>query len=374
MFEASGDQELLQETTRRFLEAEAPIARLRSLATTPEGFDNGFWRQGAELGWSSLLVPEEAGGGSVSGEGVLDLALVAYEFGKHAAPGPLGPVNIVAAALGEAGTDEQKAGPLSALLSGEAVGAWAHSEPPPNSGLGDIATTAEACDGGFVLRGTKTAVEAGCEAAWLLVSARDGNGISHFLVPSASPGVTLTALEGLDMTRRYAAVTFDDASVPPTSLVGARGTAGDRIEHLTDLAVVIQLAEMVGAMQWAFDTTLDWAFNRYSFGRPLSSYQEIKHRFADMKMWLEGSYAIAEAAARAVQADSADRSEKVSAGKYYIGRYGAELMQDCIQLHGGIGVTFDHDLHIFLRRFTTDIPTHGGPSDHANRIVALLDS
>ena len=143
-----------------------------------------------------------------------------------------------------------------------------------------------------------------------------------------------------------------------------RRRPGDRVAP--DLAVVIQLAEMVGAMQWAFDTTLDWAFNRYSFGRPLASYQEIKHRFADMKMWLEASYAITDAAARARRGRRAATARAlVSAGKSYVGRYGAELIQDCVQLHGGIGVTFDHDLHLYLRRVTTDMPTYGSPAEHA---------
>jgi alkylation response protein AidB-like acyl-CoA dehydrogenase len=373
MFETTEDQELFEETTRRFLEAEAPLTTLRALAGSKEGFEASYWRQGAELGWTSLVVPEEAGGGSVSGQGVVDLMLVAYEFGRHAAPGPLAPTNLVAAALGRWGTDEQKSGPLAELISGEKIASWALSEPPPH-GLGEVALTAEEAAGGFVLNGVKTAVEAGGQADWFLVTARDGAELSQFLVASDHPGVTVTDLHGLDMTRRYAQVEFSAAQVPASAVVGTRAGAQADVEWLTDLAVVIQLAEMVGAMEWGFDTTLEWAFNRYSFGRPLASYQEIKHRFADMKMWLEGSAAITEAAARALQDDTSDRSEQVSAGKFYVGKYGAELMQDCVQMHGGIGVTFDHDLHIFLRRVTTDVPTFGGPSEHAARIVGILEA
>ena len=136
----------------------------------------------------------------------------------------------------------------------------------------------------------------------------------------------------------------------------------------------MQLAEMVGTMQWAFDTTLEWTFNRYSFGRPLASYQEIKHRFADMKMWLEASYAITDAAAKAFDVDADNRGAVVSAGKSYVGRYGGELLQDCLQLHGGIGITFDHDLHLFLRRVTTIIPLYGSPAQHALRICEFLEA
>jgi alkylation response protein AidB-like acyl-CoA dehydrogenase len=374
MFDTSEDQELFQETTRRFLEAEAPVTKLRALAGSKEGYEPDYWRRGAELGWTSLVVPEDSGGGSVSGSGVLDLLLLSYEFGRHAAPGPLGPTNVVAAALGRWGTAEQKSGPLAGLISGDNVAAWAVSEASTGGGFGEVALVAEQSGQDFVLRGTKNPVEAGAQADWFLVTARDDGGLSQFLVPADAPGITVTPLHGLDMTRRYAQVDFEAVRVPESSLVGRRGNAGDEVEWLIDLAVVIQLAEMVGAMQWTFDITLEWSFNRYSFGRPLASYQEIKHRFADMKMWLEGSYAITEAAARALDEDAGDRSQQVSAGKFYVGRYGSELVQDCVQLHGGIGVTFDHDIHIFLRRLTTDLPVYGAPADHAARIVTLLEA
>jgi alkylation response protein AidB-like acyl-CoA dehydrogenase len=225
-----------------------------------------------------------------------------------------------------------------------------------------------------VLTGIKMPIEAGNQADHILLTARHESGLSLVLVPHDAPGLTLSPLQGLDMTRRFARADFDGVRVPVSGLVGEEGSAGAAIEWLTDLAIVIQLAEMVGAMQWGFDTTLDWAFNRYSFGRPLASYQEIKHRFADMKMWLEASYGITEAAARALADDAANRSTVVSAGKLYVGRYGGELLQDCVQLHGGIGVTFDHDLHLFLRRVTTNVPTFGSPAEHATRITHLLEA
>jgi alkylation response protein AidB-like acyl-CoA dehydrogenase len=374
MFERSADQELFEETTRRFLESHSPLTKLRDLAGTKAGFEPEFWRQGAELGWTSLVVPEAAGGGSVSGSGVLDLALLAYQFGRHAAPGPLGPTNLVAAAVGRWGTDAQRSGLLTELLSGESVAAWALAEPRPNDKLGRIGLEARTDGDSVVLTGTKVPVEAGSEAHTILVTAAHNGGLSQFLVPPDLPGVAVTPLQGLDMTRRFAQVEFDQVRVPMAALVGEAGGAAAAVDWLTDLGVVIQLAEMVGAMQWAFDTTLDWAFNRYSFGRPLASYQEIKHRFADMKMWLEASYAITAEAAEAVQEDSPNRAEVVSAGKLYVGRQGGELMQDCVQLHGGIGVTFDHDLHLFLRRVTSNIPTFGSPAEHAARIANVLET
>jgi alkylation response protein AidB-like acyl-CoA dehydrogenase len=127
-------------------------------------------------------------------------------------------------------------------------------------------------------------------------------------------------------------------------------------------------------MQWAFDTTVEWAMNRYSFGRPLASYQEIKHRFADMKMWLEASHAIADGAVRAVAQGAPDAWELLSAGKAYVGHYGIELIQDCVQMHGGIGVTFEHDLHLYLRRLMVNRSLAGTPREHLRRIAGLLEA
>lgn len=361
MFDVTADQQLLQETTRRFLDAESTPAQLRDLAGTKAGFEPGYWKQGAHLGWTSLVVPEEAGGGSISGNGAQDLSLIAYEFGAHAAPGPLIPVNVVAAAIGRWGTDSQRQEILPPLLAGDATAAWVTDD-----------VTAAADGDGFVLNGAVQPVEAGYEAEHFLVSARDGDRTLQFLVARDTPGLTVSPMQGLDMTRRFARVELEAVRLSPDEQIGDVGRSADAVDWLSDLAVVIQLAEMVGCMQWAFDTTLEWAFNRYSFGRPLASYQEIKHRFADMKMWLEASYAIAHAATRAVDADAPDRRELVSAGKVYVGRNGPELMQDCVQIHGGIGVTFDHDLHMFLRRVTSDIPTYGSPVDHAIRIGEML--
>jgi alkylation response protein AidB-like acyl-CoA dehydrogenase len=374
MFERSADQELFEETTRRFISTSCPLTKLRDLAGTKAGYEPAYWRQGAELGWTSLVVPEDAGGGSVSGNGILDLLLVAYEFGLHAAPGPLGPANLVAAALGRWGSDDQRGGPLAALLSGEAVAAWALAEPPPRDRLGQVELSARTERDAILLSGTKMPVEAGVEAEHILVTARHDSGLSQLLIPVDTPGLTITPLQGLDMTRRFACIDFEDVSVTQNALVGAANEAGPAVQWLIDLALVMQMAETVGAMQWAFDTTLDWAMNRYSFGRPLASYQEIKHRFADLKMWLEASYAITAEAAQAVADDVTNRAEVVSAAKFYVGSHSGELVQDCVQLHGGIGVTFDHDLHLFLRRVTTNIPMFGGPSEHAARLADILDA
>jgi alkylation response protein AidB-like acyl-CoA dehydrogenase len=365
------DQEFFRDTTRKFLESECPVVKVRDLALSDDGFERDYWRQGAELGWVSLLVPEELGGGSVSGSGVVDLTLVADAFGANASPGPLVPANVVAAALARAGTEDQQGSLLPAIVAGEVVPAWAHAEPAPDDALGTVALRAEADGDGFRLDGLKSPVEAGAQAEQILVTARSGDGLAQFLVPADASGLTVTPLDSIDLTRRYAEIAFEGVKVAASAAVGTPGDAAADVEHQLQLAIVMLATESVGAAQKVFDFTVEWAFNRYSFGRPLSSYQELKHRFADMKTWLEASHALGSAAAREVQAEVDSAPETVSIVKAYTGDYLCELIQDCVQMHGGIGLTYDHDIHLYLRRVTADRLTYGTPADHRQRIAAM---
>jgi alkylation response protein AidB-like acyl-CoA dehydrogenase len=169
--ELAPDQELLQETTRRFLQASVPLTAVRDLADDPAGFDRGWWKRGAELGWTSLLVDEAHGGGSVSGEGLRDLALVAEEMGAMVSPGPLIPTNVVAQTLSCDITDDGSGDVLAELLSGESVATWCVAEPGRPVGPDGIALRAQRDGDGYVLDGVKRPVEAGSEADWLLVTA-----------------------------------------------------------------------------------------------------------------------------------------------------------------------------------------------------------
>jgi alkylation response protein AidB-like acyl-CoA dehydrogenase len=226
--------------------------------------------------------------------------------------------------------------------------------------------------GRVVLNGAMTHVEGAADAAYLLVVAQQNGGQSQFPAHRHA-GHRHPPLDGIDLTRRFHRVDLRESPSRPARFVG-EAVQRRRRRLMLDLVCALQLGEMTGAMQWAFDTTLEWTFNRYSFGRPLGSYQEIKHRVADMKMHLEASEAIAAAAAAAVGRDDPNRASLVSAGKFYVGRHGPEMLQDCIQLHGGIGVTFEHDLHIFLRRAVTDAQLFGTPGDHASRLTDLVES
>jgi alkylation response protein AidB-like acyl-CoA dehydrogenase len=172
--------------------------------------------------------------------------------------------------------------------------------------------------------------------------------------------------------RRFAEVRFDGARLAVDALLSDEGSAASAVERLLQIAGVLQCAEMCGAMDRVFEMTVEYLGDRYSFGRPLSSYQALKHRIADEKMWLEASHAITAAAARAVARGDESGAELVSAAKAWVGPHATELVQDCVQLHGGIGVTWEHDLHLYLRRATVDRFTYGTPEEHAERIAAGL--
>lgn len=379
------EQAFFHGTTRQFLDDKVPTSLVRELRGDPAGFGRDFWRQGADLGWTSLLVTEADGGGSVSGQGLVDLTLVAYEFGRYAAPGPLTAANLVTGAVARSGTAQQKAGLLPGLMTGDRIGSWAYAEPHPFDRLGAVGVRARRSNGMYLLTGVKAPVEAAGQADLFLVTAvlasegdEDG-GLVQFLVPADTPGVSVSPMRTLDITRRYGRVAFTDAAVPASAVLGEPGTveastAAADVERQLQIALVIQLAELTGTMDRGLELTTEWLFNRYSFGRPLASYQALKHRFADMRAWLEAAHAMADAAARHVQTESERAGEYVSAGKSVLGVAALEVLQECVQFHGGIGVTFEHDLHLYLRRATVDAQLYGTVADHRERLTTILES
>jgi alkylation response protein AidB-like acyl-CoA dehydrogenase len=366
------DQELFSETTAKLLDERAPVAELRRLRDDPVGFTPDYWRRGAELGWTSLLVDEDHGGGSIGDFGLVDLALVAHQFGRHAAPGPLAVTNVVAATLSETGHGGEET--IGSLISGASVASWCFGEPPPTDRLGDIALEVRMEGDEVVLNGVKRPVESASESDVLLVTGRTDSRLTQVLVPTGTPGVSMTPMQSVDLTRRFSVVTFDEVRLAATSVVGGVGSADGQVDRQLQRAVAIGNAESVGAMEAAFDMTVEWAFDRYSFGRPLASYQELKHRFADMKTWLEASHAVSDAGLAAIASGSTKAWELLSSAKAFIGDYGSELLQDCVQIHGGIGLTFDHDIHLYLRRHTVNRALFGAPADHRQRLADITNN
>jgi alkylation response protein AidB-like acyl-CoA dehydrogenase len=360
---------LFASTTQSFLEKEASLSRLRELHAAGIAFDAAWWRRAAELGWTSLLVPESLGGGSVSGNGVKDLAVVAELAGRTVAPGPLHPVSTVLAGLVEAPENHEAA--IESLVSGELVASWAVYEPgkpwaPLNPGV-----TATPTESGFRLDGAKDRVEAAAESAVLLVVADCDGTVRQFLVPTDAPGVRVEPQRSVDLVKSYARVHFDGVEVDATAAVGAAEQTAEMISRQSQIAQILQCAEVVGILDAVLTFTIQWGFDRHSFGRPLGSYQVLKHRYADLKIWFEACKAATNAAVAEVAGRSPDAEMAVSVAKSYVGEYAPAMLQDCVQLHGGIGVTWEHDLHLYLRRVMLDRSMFGTPEDHNLRVYAL---
>jgi alkylation response protein AidB-like acyl-CoA dehydrogenase len=364
----SPEKILFTSTTEAFLQKEAPLRRVRELHAAGESFDSAWWQRAAELGWAGLLVPEDLGGGSVSGSGVTDLATVAEQLGKTVAPGPLYPVSIVLAGLVGCAEREQHAALIESLVAGEQVASWAVCEPGRGWAPLDPSVTATKTGpetgSGYRIDGTKDRVEAGGQSAVLLVVARCAGEVRQFLVPTDAPGVRITPQQSVDLVKQYARVDFDGAVVERSAAIGSAAETVASIDRQSQLAQVLQCSEVVGILQTVFDFTVQWALDRHTFGRPLASYQALKHRFADMKLWLEACRATTAAAVADLAADSPTAGLSASIAKSYVGEMAGQIVHGCVQMHGGIGVTWEHDLHLYLRRITLYRAMFGTPEEH----------
>ncbi|HME48160.1 acyl-CoA dehydrogenase family protein [Mycobacterium sp.] len=374
MTEAASPEALLfGSTAQAFLEKEASLSRVRELHHAGVSFEPDWWRRAAELGWAGLLVPEELGGGSVSGNGVDDLAALAEQIGRTVAPGPLHPVSIVLAGLVDAAESRRHATTIESLIAGDVVASWAVYEPGKPWAPLRAELTATPTATGYRLAGVKDRVEAGAQSGLFLVVARCEGAIRQFLVPADSPGIRIEPQRSLDLVKRYARVRFDGVQIDAAAVVGTAGQTAALVERQSQIAQVLQCAEVVGILDTVLGFTLQWAFDRYTFGRPLVSYQALKHRFADMKMWLEACRATARAAVADVASRMPRAAISVSVAKSYVGEKAAPMVQDCIQLHGGIGVTWEHDLHLYLRRVALYRAMFGTPEEHNVRVYELTN-
>jgi alkylation response protein AidB-like acyl-CoA dehydrogenase len=363
--DVTSNQELLLETSTRFMDAAYPLSAVRDHAP---GADPGpaYWRQAAELGWFALLVSEDLGGGSVSGNGVLDAALIAQARGARLQPGPFVGTNVVAWALAAAGVEDHHRKVLAALMSGEESATWAPTGPGGGSGL-----VARRQGGGYVLSGTKQLVQNPHNSTWILVTADTDDGPAQFLLPADTSGVEVRVLDGLDLSRRFGDVRFEAAEVSSATLVGDPAQAASRIERQLQIACALTVAESVGAMDHDLALAVQYAKDRIAFGRPIGSFQAVKHLLADTSLMLEMSKAMARAAAGAVGTDQVDSSQVASMAKAFIGDCGIDLAQNCFQVFGGIGHTWEHDQHLYLRRLTTDAALFGDPAWHRERLCQL---
>jgi alkylation response protein AidB-like acyl-CoA dehydrogenase len=235
-----------------------------------------------------------------------------------------------------------------------------------------LETTITLDDDDVVVRGCKCYVEALGSADWVLVTGRSADGPTQVAVPTDAPGVTVTPGRSVDLVRRFGALTLDNVRLPASCVVGEPGCAASAVERQTQLALILQCAQINGAAGEMFHRTVEYAKHRYAFGRPIGAYQALKHRFADMLQRLEFARAIADAAAAAFDRGDAEAGELARVAKAYVPDAGLDIIDDCVQIHGGIGVTWEHDAHIFSRRVALDRAIYGAPELHKETLVDAL--
>jgi alkylation response protein AidB-like acyl-CoA dehydrogenase len=352
------DQRALLDVSARFMEDACPLTLVRDPDRRDEAFAASYRRQAAELGWYSMLVPEALGGGCISGNGVLDAALIAYKRGGLLQPGAFVGTNVVAYAIAAAGSDDLRQQVLPALVSGEAPASWAVAGPIVGELDGGV-TAEPTADGGLVLSGVKTAVADVEPSSWLLVTARSSEGTIQALVAAGAAGVAVDPLESLDLSRRFAEVRFDGVAVPAGAVLGSPGAVGELLDRQLAVAGTLTAAESVGAMDHEFEMTVQYAKDRIAFGRPIGSFQAIKHLLADTSLAVEMSKAVVLAAARSLGSEDGYGPQAASIAKALVGEASVELAQNCFQVFGGIGYTWEHDQHLYLRRLTTDAGLYG---------------
>jgi acyl-CoA dehydrogenase len=370
------DQNMLARTAREFVASTEPLARLRKLRDQKDGlgFTPGVWEKIAELGWTGIPFTEEDGG---LGLGVADLAVVTEALGRLLSPEPFVPCVVLAGScLALAANADQKQKFLSPLIAGSARVALAAEERRSRSNVRSVTVRAEASGNGFRISGEKTPVLGGYGAETLLISARtsgaerDAEGITLFAVPSNAPGLTVTALNRVD-AQNAAAVRLEGVSVPASAVVGSVGGALPVLETAVDRATVALAAEMLGGMSEAFDRTVTYLREREQFGTKIGTFQSLQHRAARLFVEIELSRSAIMAASRALDEGLPNATELVSVAKARASDACALVANEAIQMHGGIGMTDEHDIGFFLKRAKAAELTFGDAAFHRARFAEL---
>src|SRR5262249_54912592 len=371
------EQELLRSTARKFFENECASETVRKLMDGPEGMTPELWKKLAEQGWLGLIVPDAYGGGGV---GVVGPVGPREEMGRAVVPGPFfSTVLLGGLAILEAGTDAQKKAWLPKVASGETRATLAWMEPSADLGARGITLSATAKGGGHVLNGTKLFVQDAHTADLIGVAARPAGGrapeegIPLFLVPKGAPGLTITLLPTMDQTRKLCEVTLKDVVANANAVMGQAGAGWAPLARVLDRATVALCAEMCGGAQKVLDMTVEYAKIRQAFGRPIGSYQGVKHRAADMLVDVENSKSITYYAAWAVDEGVPEGPLAVSMAKAYVSDAYRRVAGAGIQLHGGIGFTWEHDLHLSFKRAKGSEFTFGDATWHRERVAQLVN-
>jgi alkylation response protein AidB-like acyl-CoA dehydrogenase len=371
----SEEQELLRNTAREFIGENAPVKELRRLRDEQDaiGFSRAMWKEMAELGWAGILLPEEFGGSEL---GYAELGVVLEETGRTLAATPfLSTVLLGGNAVLYGGNETQKKEILPALAKGERILALALEESAHHAPYA-VATRAEATSSGYKLTGRKTFVQDGHVADQLVVVARtagkpgERDGLTLFLVPRGSRGLTVKRTIMVD-GRNAANVTLDGVEVEKSAVLGSAGRGADVLDKVLDRATIGLAAEMVGTLTEAFERTIKYLKDRKQFGVPIGSFQALKHRAANMFVEVELARSIVLDALRAIDENRPDVAQLASIAKARVSDAIHLIGNEGVQMFGGIGVTDEEEIGLFLKRARVAELTLGDAAHHRSRFATL---
>ena len=367
--EFTSEQEELRASVRSFLDKECPIDLVRTVVETGEPAE-GLWRSMVELDWPALAIAEEDGG---VGLGVVETAVVVEELGRVVAPGPLLPtVTQFAPMVREVGTEAQRRRFLAEVASGLTAGTVALADQPRTWRLDELTMTAERAEGGWVLDGTKLGVLAGAEVTEVAVVARARDGVGAFVVPAGDAG--LAPVHALDASRTLCTATFERVLVPDDRALGEPGSeaASRGVARAVQEATVALALETVGACDALFQMVLAYVKDRKQFGVPVGSFQAVKHKMSNMFLAVERARSLCYFAVAAIDEDIPDRAVATAMAKAASDDAQRLVCREAFQSFGGIGFTWEHDSHLYIKRAESSAALFGGASEHLLSVAASL--
>jgi alkylation response protein AidB-like acyl-CoA dehydrogenase len=368
-FDLSKPQKLLQESARAFFARECSPERVRSLMASKTGYDEQLWRGLADQGWTGLIIPEEYGG---LGLGLVELAAVAEEMGRACLPSPFVSTVWAAALIARAGNEGQRNQYLDAISLGELKATVALLEESADWNPDSVQLPAELDGKNLRLNGRKEFVTDAEVADLIVCVARGANGLLLVPVERGAPGLEIIPMPTMDATRKLSAVEFNDVAVPAVNALDYAPSVRAALDEAADLATVVLCAEMLGGMQWVLETTVEYAKTRQQFGKPIGIYQAVQHQCADMLLLAESSRSATYYAAWAVQERLPQASLAVSVAKAYASDAAREVGNRGVQVHGGIGFTWEHNMHLYYKRAKSSEVLFGDGNYHRERIASQV--
>jgi alkylation response protein AidB-like acyl-CoA dehydrogenase len=375
-FAFSEQQDLLRTSARQFLERECPPDMVRRWSDDPQGYSPDLWQTMAALGWMGLVLPETYGG---SGLSFVDLTILMEEMGRVLLPAPFfSSIALGALTLLETGSDEQRQQMLPRLVRGETKVCVALLEADGRYDPRGISMRASIRGNRATLNGTKLFVVDAHVSDYIICVARTRggrdpeSGISLFVLDITSPGIACTPLMSIDQTRGLCEVSFTRVGVSLEAMLGGRDAAWPTLQRALDKATVALCAEMVGGAEKAMEMCVDYGKTRVQFGRPIGSFQAVKHKIADMKVWVENAKSVVYYAAWAVDRDAPEASRAASMAKAYCSEMYTQVTAAGIQVHGGVGFTWDHHMHLYFKRAKSSEVLLGDSTWHRERTAALI--